>query len=329
MKLKKFFSLVATVALSISVLAACGDDSSTSEVSFRLAHNQPENHPIHESLTAFVEADKAGVKVEVFPNGALGQEREVIELVQTGALDMAKVSVSALEPFNADFAILSLPYVFESQEHYYNVMDNSKSIQTIYENTKDKGFFPITWYAAGQRSIYTVDKKVESPADMKGLKIRVQESQTSIAMIEAMGGSPTPMSYGEVYTGLQQGLINGAENNETALTTGKHSEVAKAYTYTEHQYSPDILIVSTKAWDKLSDEQKDALVKAAKESTESHKTIWAEAVKKSVKDAEALGVKFYTIDKTPFIKAASVLHEEFTKKGDTEKKYFDEFQSLK
>ncbi len=100
------------------------------------------------------------------------------------------------------------------------------------------------------------------------------------------------MSYGEVYTGLQQGLIDGAENNETALTTGKHGEVAKAYTYTEHQYSPDILIVSTKAWDKLADEQKDALVKAAKDSTESHKTIWAEAVKESVKEAEALGVKF-------------------------------------
>ena len=128
MKLKKFFSLAATAALSISVLAGCGGDSSTSEVSFRLAHNQPENHPIHESLTAFAEADKAGVKVEVFPNGTLGQEREVIELVQSGALDMAKVSASALESFNEDYGILSIPYIFESKEHYYNVMDNSKSI---------------------------------------------------------------------------------------------------------------------------------------------------------------------------------------------------------
>lgn len=329
LKLKRFFSLVTTAALSITVLAACGDDSSSGEVSFRLAHNQPENHPIHESLTTFAEADKAGVKVEVFPNGTLGQEREVIELVQSGALDMAKVSASALESFNEDYGILSIPYIFESKEHYYNVMDNSKSIQEIYGNSKETGFLPLTWYDSGQRSIYTKDKKVESPADMKGLKIRVQESKTSISMIEAMGGSPTPMSYGEVYTGLQQGLIDGAENNETALTTGKHGEVAKAYTYTEHQYSPDILIVSTKAWDKLSDKQKKAVTKAAKNSTESHKTIWEEAVKKSVVDAEALGVKFYKIDKTAFIKAASVLHEEFTKKGDKQKKYFDEFQSLK
>lgn len=332
MKMKKLITLAASSVLVLSMLAACGDDDSSASsdvVSLRLAHNQPETHPVHTSLKAFAEELDGKIDVEVFPNGTLGQEREVIELVQTGALDMAKVSASALESFNSDFAIFSLPYAFESQEHYYNVMDNSEVIKEIFENSAEYGFLPIGWYDAGQRSIYTVDKKVESPADMAGLKIRVQESQTSIAMIEAMGGSPTPMSYGEVYTGLQQGLLDGAENNETALTSGKHGEVAKAYTYTEHQYSPDILIVSTKVWDKLTSDQQDALKAAAKTTSESHKAIWKEAVADSVKEAEALGVKFYTIDKSAFIKAASTLHETFTKKGEKEAKYFEDFQSLK
>src|SRR5690606_31777635 len=115
------------------------------------------------------------------------------------------------------------------------------------------------------------NKKVETPEDMKGLKIRVQESPTSISMIRAMGGSATPMAFGEVYTALQQGIIDGAENNEMGLTANKHGEVAKQWSYTEHQFVPDVLIINTKAWDKLSEEQQKQLMEAVKESSEAHK----------------------------------------------------------
>src|SRR5690606_19084467 len=127
-------------------------------------------------------------------------------------------------------------------------MDNSKAVKEIFEGTKDEGWFAIGWYSAGGRSIYTKNKKVETPEDMKGLKIRVQESPTSISMIRAMGGSATPMAFGEVYTALQQGIIDGAENNEMGLTANKHGEVAKQWSYTEHQFVPDVLIINTKAW---------------------------------------------------------------------------------
>ncbi|WP_227937015.1 TRAP transporter substrate-binding protein [Alkalihalobacillus deserti] len=346
MKMNKLLSIAATGILSLSLLAGCGagnggggnQESSSPEetgnaeaVSLRLAHNQPETHPIHTSLMELLnltdENSEGNVKIEVFPNGQLGQERDVIELVKSGTLPMAKVSASALEAFDSNYAIFSLPFVFQSKEHYHEVMDNSEAVQEIFEGTRDQGFVAIGWYDAGQRSIYTADQKVESPADMNGLKIRVQESPTSISMIKAMGGSPTPMSYGEVYTSLQQGVIDGAENNETALVSSKHGEVAKAYTYTEHQYVPDVLIVSTKTWDSLSEEQQQAILDAANTSSESHKDVWNQAIEESITASEEMGVTFYTIDKQAFIDAAAPLHEEFKAENETNGKYFDDFQS--
>lgn len=341
MKMKKLL-LIAATGLSLFILAACGsgkdaienavgDEQEAKSVSLRLAHNQPETHPVHISLEEFAklsaENSEDTVEIQVFPNGQLGEERDVIELVKSGTVDMAKVSASALEAFNEDYSIFSLPYVFQSQEHFYDVMDNSEAVQEIFTATKDEGYIGIGWYDSGQRSIYTVDKKVESPEDMKGLKIRVQESPTSIQMIEVMGGAPTPMSYGEVYTSLQQGILDGAENNETALTSSKHGEVVKAYTYTEHQYVPDVLIINTNVWEKLSDDQRKALQDAAEASTESHKEEWRKAVEESIKESEGLGVKFYEIDKQAFIDAAAPMHEEYKEKGGNNQEYFDDFQS--
>lgn len=336
MRFQKFFSVATVGLLSLSLLSACGseetassgDSSEAKPVSLRLAHNQPEEHPIHTSLTEFSKlAEEESVKVDIFANGQLGAERDVIELVQSGTLDMAKVSASALEAFNENYSIFSLPYVFQSREHYHNVMDNSESVQEIFQSTKDDGFIAIGWYDGGQRSIYTAGKKVESPADLSGMKIRVQESPTSIAMIEAMGGSPTPMAFGEVYTSLQQGVIDGAESNETALTSNKHGEVSKAYSYTEHQYVPDVLIMSSAKWDELSEEQQQAITEAAKGSSESHKQVWADAIEQAITDAEEMGVEFHKIDKTAFIDAAVPLHEEYQAKSEANKTYFEDFQS--
>lgn len=340
MVLKKKFSLATAGVLSLLLLTACGsDDASNSSaeggeaksVSLRLAHNQAEDHPIHTSLIELSdqaeENSDGSVEIELFPNGQLGDERGVIELVKSGTLDMAKVSASALESFDSNYAIFSLPYVFQSEEHYFQVMDNSEAVQEIFQNTRDEGFFATGWYTGGQRSIYTAEKEVASPADMNGMKIRVQESPTSIAMIEAMGGAPTPMSFGEVYTSLQQGVIDGAENNETGLTSNKHGEVAKAYTYTEHQYVPDVLIVSTSMWDKLSEEQQQAITDAAVESSESHKQVWADAIAQAITDAEDMGVTFYEIDKQPFIDAATPLHETYQSENEDSKRYFEDFQS--
>lgn len=342
MKFKKGFSIATLGLSSLLLLAACGDDDSatndnaeggdeTEAVSLRLAHNQGEDHPIHTSLVELkekaAENSSDSVEIEIFPSGQLGDERSVIELVKSGTLDMAKVSASALESFDSNYAIFSLPYVFQSEEHYFEVMDNSEAVQEIYQNTRDEGFFSVGWYTGGQRSIYTADQEVTSPADLNGMKIRVQDSPTSISMIEAMGGAPTPMSFGEVYTSLQQGVVDGAESNETALTTNNHGEVAKAYTYTEHQYVPDVLIVSTSMWDGLSEEQQQAIMDATVESSESHKQVWADAIEQAIIDGEEMGVTYYQIDKQPFIDAAGSLHESYQAENEDNKRYFEDFQS--
>lgn len=343
MKFKKGFSIASLGLSSVLLLAACGNGDSTasnnaeggegeaSPVSLRLAHNQGTDHPIHTSLVELKEiaAEKSddSVEIEIFPSGQLGDERSVIELVKSGTLDMAKVSASALESFDENYAIFSLPYVFQSEEHYFDVMDNSEAVQEIFQNTRDEGFFTAGWYTGGQRSIYTADKEVTSPADLNGMKIRVQDSPTSIAMIEAMGGAPTPMAFGEVYTSLQQGVVDGAESNETALTTNNHGEVAKAYTYTEHQYVPDVLIVSTSMWDGLSEEQQQAITDAAVESSDSHKQVWADAIEQAIADGEEMGVTYYQIDKQPFIDAAASLHESYQAENEDNKRYFEDFQS--
>ncbi|TWT25290.1 TRAP transporter substrate-binding protein [Planomicrobium sp. CPCC 101110] len=335
MKLRTLLSLSILGSLTALMLAGCATGNAASKegqsTTLRIAHSLAEDHPIHQSITQFADLahdnSDGTIGFEVYPNGQLGQERGTIEMVKSGLIDMAKVSASGLESFSSSYSIFSLPYVFQSEEHYYRVMNNSEAVQEIFQSTRDDGFIVINWYDGGQRSIYTADKKVESPADLNGMKIRVQESQTSIAMIEAMGGAPTPMSFSEVYTSLQQGVIDGAESNETALTNSKHGEVSKAYTYTEHQYVPDLLIISTETWDSLTVDQKQALKDAAARSSESHIDVWAEAIDKAILEAKEMGVAFYKIDKQPFIDAAVPVHESYQSQNADYERYFKDFQS--
>jgi tripartite ATP-independent transporter DctP family solute receptor len=320
--LKKIFLSIIVCALLVGILSSCSNTASGDEnsVTLRLAHNQSETHPVHKSLVEFAklveEKTDGSVKVKLYPNGQLGSEREVIELTQTGAVDVAKVSASALESFNETYSLFSLPYLFDNSEHYYRVM-NSDIAQDIYQTTDKIGFIGLTFYDSGIRNFYTKNTPIMHPDDLKGLKIRVQPSATAIEMIKLMGGAPTPMSFGEVYTAMQSGVIDGSENNETALTDNNHGEVAKQYSYSEHSIVPDILIMSNEKWQELTEEQKQAISEAAKESTEFHKVVWDAAIEKAVKDAKEKGVTFNTPDKEPFQKAVQPLHEKFSEMEST------------
>lgn len=323
--MKKWILLAAALLLVSAVLSGCGSKASGSGViTMRLAHNQSETHPVHKSLAEFARLteEKTGgeVKIQLYPNGQLGSEREVIELTQTGAVDVAKVSASALESFSEVYSLFSLPYLFDDRDHYYKVM-NSSIVDGIYESTKDIGFRGVTFYDGGSRNFYTKKQAIMHPDDLKGMKIRVQPSATAIKMIELMGGSPTPMSFGEVYTALQQGVIDGSENNETALTDNNHGEVAKEYSYSEHAMVPDILIMNQAIWEELSEEHKKAISAAAKESSAFHKIVWEKSIAKAIKDSKENGVTFSNPDKKPFQKAVEPLHKEFAKKQSTAEYY--------
>ncbi|QGQ45180.1 TRAP transporter substrate-binding protein [Metabacillus sediminilitoris] len=330
--LKKIFLSIIVCALLVGILSSCSNTASGDEnsVTLRLAHNQSETHPVHKSLVEFAglveEKTNGSIKVQLYPNGQLGSEREVIELTQTGAVDVAKVSASALESFNEVYSLFSLPYLFDNKEHYYSVM-NSDIAQDIYQTTDKIGFIGLTFYDSGIRNFYTKNTPIMHPDDLKGLKIRVQPSATAIEMIKLMGGAPTPMSFGEVYTAMQSGVIDGSENNETALTDNNHGEVAKQYSYSEHSIVPDILIMSNEKWQELTEEQKQAISEAAKESTAFHKIVWDEAIETAVKDAKEKGVTFSTPDKEPFQKAVQPLHEKFSEMESTGK-YYKEIREM-
>lgn len=311
--------------LPLLLLAATGCQQAAGEEEVKeltLAHNQPTDHPIHLSLNRFAELveekSDGELLIDIYPNGELGSEREVIENTQFGTVDISKVSASALEGFDPIYSIFSLPYMFESEESFKQVMADEEVTDEIYLNTTDIGFRGLTYYDAGVRNMYTKDRIIETADDMAGLKTRVQPSQTSVQMIEAIGGTPTPMSYGEVYTALQSGVIDAAENNETALVNSSHGEVAKHYFITEHAIVPDMLIMNDDTYSDLTEEEQQVIEEASEESTAYHEDVWAEMVEESVEIAkEEMGVTFYDMDKQSFIDAVQPLHQQFQEDPDT------------
>lgn len=320
MKLKAFLSALAAALVLIGILTACsgGSGNGGTEVkTLKMAHNLSEDHPVHQSISEFAKRveEKTGgsVKIQIFPNGVLGDERQVLEQLQSGGVDITKVSAGALENFAPEYAVFSLPYLFSDEEHFYKSME-SEAIEKLYQSTKDKGFIGLTFYDSGSRNFYTKDRPIKKPEDLKGLKIRVMDNRTAIRTVELLGGTPTPLAYGEIYTALQQGVIDGAENNPTALTTGKHGEVAKHFSFDEHARIPDIVVINSKTWDSLTSEQQKSIKEAARESTDFHKQIWNKAMESAVEEAKSkLSVTFYYTDIEKFREKVEPLHEEFRK----------------
>ncbi|MFK3939369.1 TRAP transporter substrate-binding protein [Alkalihalobacillus sp. NPDC078783] len=315
------------------LLTACSSPvaQSTDTTVLRLAHNMNQSHPIHQSLTHFAEVaeekSNGSLVFEFYPNEQLGSEREAIELTQTGAVDVTKVSATALESFSPVYALFSIPYLFEDQDHYYEVME-SEIATDIYESTTENGFFGLTYYDSGVRNMYTVDQPIKEPEDLSGLKIRVQPSETAIQMTRLMGGAPTPMGFGEVYTSLQQGVIDGTENNETALISTNHGEVAKEYSYTEHSIVPDLLIFSKNRWNRFTEEEQQILREAAMESTEFHKELWAEEINQSIEAAKELGVTFHEdVNKAAFRELVEPIHEQVRNNPDLTS-YYERIQTI-
>lgn len=252
------------------------------------------------------------IKVIHFPNSQLGGERELVELTQTGAIDITKVSGGLMESFSSLYGVFSTPYLFDDEKHFYAVMDNPAIMGPVYSSTTPIGILALTYYDSGQRSFYTKNKPIRTLADIKGLKIRVMQSQTAIRMVSLLGGSPVAMSNNETYAAIQQGIIDGAESNEMALTIPRHGEVAKAYSYDMHTRIPDILIMNVKVLDSLTPEHRQAVIDAAKESTELQKALWREEVEQAkTLSREQFNVQFYDdVDIKAFQAAVSPMYEE-------------------
>jgi len=338
--MKKVWTVIAVMLMGMLVLTGCGSstkqeaktDGNAAKV-LKLPHNLNEKHTVHLALVKFgklvEERSNGKIKVEIYPNGLLGSEAEVMEQISAGVVPMTKVSAASLATYSNAYHTFGLPYVFRDKDHYHKAM-KSEAIQGVYESTKDKGFIALTYFTSGARSIYTAKKPVQTLEDVKGLKLRVQPMQAQTDMLKAMGGTPVAMPYGDVYTSLQSGVLDGAENNETALTNGKHGEVAKHFSLTEHAIIPDILVINAKVWQSFSPEEQKIIKQAAVESTQFHIEIWDKAIDEAVKEAkEKMGVKFYTVDKGPFQKAVQPVIDAYKNKYPEVSKLLDAFAQIK
>ena len=241
--------------------------------------------------------------MEIYPNQQLGSEREVLELLQIGTLDMTKVSVATLENFAPKTRILGLPYLFKDRAHAFAVLDGHIGRELLDDGLQYwlKG---LGYYDAGYRSFYTMDKPIRHPDDLKGMKVRVMESVTAINMVQSMGGSPTPISWGELYTALQQGVVDAAENNPPSFFLARHYEVCRYYSLNEHTFSPDVLIAGTRFWNTLSPEQKGWVSRAARESTVYQRRLWAAAEAEALAAVREAGVQIVRPDKEPFAQSS-------------------------
>lgn len=317
--MKKFIRKIAVGILAAAVvlsLAGCGSVTSGKRI-IRISHAQSETHPEHIGLLAFKKhvEDELGDKyeVQIFPNEILGSAQKAIELTQTGAIDFVVAGTANLETFADVYEIFSMPYLFDSEDVYKSVMEDTDYMQTIYASTDKAGFRVVTWYNAGTRNFYA-KTPIHTPEDLKGLKIRVQQSPASVAMVNAFGAAAAPMGFGEVYTAIQQGVIDGAENNELALTNNKHGEVAKYYSYNKHQMVPDMLVGNLKFLNSLSPEEYQVFMDAAALSTEVELAEWDKSIEKAKKTArEDMGVEFIDVDVDAFKQKVLPLHKKMLK----------------
>ncbi|MHA7832368.1 MAG: TRAP transporter substrate-binding protein [Flagellimonas sp.] len=295
---------VPTIFLLYAFLFATSCEEVSSVKTIRLAHGLDINHSVHRAMVKMGEdldsVSKGRLRVEIYPNQQLGTEREILELIQLGSLDMTKVSVATLENFAPKTRILGLPYLFESRKHAFEVLDGPIG-QALLDNAEQFRLKGLGYYDAGFRSFYTEQASVTAPNDLKGLKIRVMESVTAIDMVKSLGGSPTPISWGELYTSLQQGVVDGAENNPPSFYLSKHYEVCPYYSLDEHTFSPDVLIVGTQFWDTLSKPEQGWVQQAVKKSLAHQRKLWAISEAEALEKVQKAGVKISYPDKEPFI----------------------------
>ena len=269
----------------------------------KLGHGLDPSHPVHQAMVymgeRLAEKSEGTMRIDIYPSQQLGTERECVELVQIGSLAMAKTSVSVMENFAPRYQVLGLPFIFDDEAHRFNVFEGDIG-QEILRSSESARLLGLCFYDAGTRSFYTVDRPVRTPEDLAGMKIRVQESQTSMRMVSELGGSPTPISYGELYTALQQGVVDGAENNPPSFYTSRHYEIAKYYSLNEHTGVPDVLLIGTPVWNSLTPQQQEWVQEAATESAERQKVLWEEATEEALRAVQEAGVEIIRPEKGPF-----------------------------
>ena len=280
-----------TVVGAAVALASLAMPSAARE--FRAADTQAEDYPTVQALNymgkLIAERTNGRHQIKVFHSRQLGEEKETIEQTRAGAIDLNRTNVAPIGEFVPLANVLAMPFLFRSVDHLHKVLD-SQIGQEILDSFTAQGFIGLTYYDSGARSIYDSVRPIRSVADLKGLKIRVQQSDLMVKMVKALGAQPVAMPYGQVLTGLATKLIDGAENNWPSFVTTGHYKYAGYYTLTEHSMSPEVLVMSRKAWDSLSPEDQTIFRQAAMESNAFMREQWKALEDKSQREAQAAGI---------------------------------------
>lgn len=313
--MKKLLVIGCALAMATALITGCG--GSKESYVFRYAENQPQDYPTTKGAYKFAEIVEektdGRIKVEVYYGAQLGDEKSVLEQMQFGAIDFARVSLSPLSEFAPALNVLQMPYLYDNGEHMWKVLDGEIGDEFL-KTVEAASLYALSWYDAGARSFYNTEKEIHTLEDMKGLNIRVQESALMMGIVSALGANPTPMTYSEVYSGLQTGVIQGAENNWPSYESTSHYEVAKYFVLDEHTRVPELQVISKMTMDKLSKDDQKIIREAAIESALYERELWAEREKASEEKVRAGGAIITELsaeEKVKFQEAVQPLYEEF------------------
>ena len=301
-----------TAGALIPAIRAARVGTGQHKIVLKLGHALAPSHAVHISMEYMAKrlAELSGgtVELQVFGGAQLGTEPETIEQLQRGALAMVKTSAAAMEGFVPEMAVYSMPYLFRDDDHYWKTLLGEVGAE-ILQSGENQGVVGICYYDSGSRSFYTLNKPILKPEDVREMKLRVLPSKTAHEMITTLGGGPTPIPFGELYTALQQGMIDGAENNPPSLYTSRHYEVAKHYSLDEHTRVPDVVIFSKKIWDQLDPQVQDWITEAALDSVTFQRKLWLEQTEEALQEVQKAGVKIYHPDKAAFAAAMAPMYE--------------------
>lgn len=308
MKLTKILGLALGVAMGTAIAAQA------QEITLRSADIHPDGYPTVEAVKfmgqLISERTNGRIKVQVMPSAVLGSEKDTIEQTRFGVIDLNRVNAAPFNNLVKETVVFGMPFLFRSTDHMHKTVDGPIGDEVL-AAFQPHGMIGLTYYDSGARSFYTTKKPIEKLADLKGMKIRVQQSDLWISMMQAFGANPTPMPMGEVYSSLETGVVDGAENNWPSYESARHFEVAKNYTLTEHSLNPEILVMSKISWDKLKPEDQKIIKQAAKESTVKMRELWAAREKTSEQKVRAAGVNVIKVDKAEFSAAMKPVYDKF------------------
>ncbi|AZO80875.1 C4-dicarboxylate ABC transporter [Bosea sp. Tri-39] len=307
---RRSFSALAGVAFA----AMLATSAQAQNVTLRSTDIHPDGYPTIEAVKymgqLLEQRTNGKVKINVFHSAQLGQEKDTIEQTRFGVIDINRINMAPFNNLIPATNVPSLPFIFRSVDHMRKVMDGPIGDNLLKEFEKHD-LIGLAFYDSGSRSFYNSKRAINSPADMKGMKIRVQQSDMFVALVQALGGNATPMPFGEVYSGLQTGVIDGAENNWPSFESTRHFEVSKFYSLTEHSLSPEVLVISKRSFDKFNAADQALIKAAAKESVLKMRELWDAREKASEAKVKAGGAVVNSVDKQPFIDAMKPVYDKF------------------